>query len=168
MAKEGYSKIFAELKSTIESLGYECIGSEFIKENEMDVLRVYLDKQNGIDILDCEKVTREITEYLDSVESLLPNNYLLEVSSPGIERPLFTIDDYKRFVEKEIELTLKGNKKVSGTLLSVSDLSEIKLLHKNEEKVYLYSEIVRGKLLFIREPGQKKTFKKIASKKKRK
>ena len=102
MAKEGYSKIFAELKSTIESLGYECIGSEFIKENEMDVLRVYLDKQNGIDILDCEKVTREITEYLDSVESLLPNNYLLEVSSPGIERPLFTIDDYKRFVEKEI------------------------------------------------------------------
>lgn len=168
MTKDVYSNVFTELAHIIESLGYECIGPEFIKENETDILRVYLDKQTGVDILDCEKVTNEITGYLDTVESLLPSNYLLEVSSPGIERPLFKIDDYKRYIDKEVELNLKGNRKVSGTLLSVSDSNEIKLLYKNKETNYLYSDITKGKLLYKIESGQKRTFKKIPSKKKRK
>lgn len=168
MNNNKYSKIFIELGVLINSIGYVCIGSELIKSDGVNVLRVYLDVPGGVDISDCEKVSRGISEYLDSVESLLPEKYFLEVSSPGVERPLFTVEDYQKFIGKEVEISLKERKKVVGVIVSVSAPNSVKLLCQKEEREILFADIRRAKLLFKSEYGQKKTFKKIPPKKKKK
>lgn len=163
------SEILPTIKEMIESFSYECIGPEIVKENDVHILRIYIDKQYGVNISDCEKVSRGITDYLDSVEDKLPSNYLLEVSSPGIERPLLSMEDFQKFTGREVEITLKRGRKVSGILLHSPYLDKVRISNNsNEEKEYLFSEIIRGKLIYKEETGQKKTFKKIPSKKKRK
>lgn len=166
--KGKFSEIFTQLAVLINSMGYECIGSEFINSDGIKILRVYLDVQGGVDVSDCEKVSRGIAEYLDSVDSLLPEKYYLEVSSPGLERPLFTPEDYQKFVGREIEITLKGNKTIIGVISSITTAVSVTLSCKKETREIMFTDIVKGKLLYQNEYGEKKTFKKISPKKKKK
>ena len=110
MEKFSLNDIYSGLRERIESLGYDCVGFENVTEDEMKILRIYVDLPGGVNLSDCEAVAREVNVYLDGMESYLPERYYLEVSSPGIERPLFTLEDYRAFSGREAQLLLKGGK----------------------------------------------------------
>lgn len=166
MEKTGMEALFDELRAHVTALGYDCVGFEFVNENGMDVLRVYADMPGGVDLNDCETIARGLNEYLDSVESALPGGYFLEVSSPGLERPLFTSEDYARYVGREAALHLKNGKKRVGIIKSVSeDGAFVVLSCDGDEMRTALSDVRRGRLLYKEEKGQKKTFKKLPKKK---
>lgn len=159
--------VFEGLRERIESLGYEYIGVELITENAMKILRVYADMESGLSVDDCEKIARESNEFLDQHEAVLPERYFLEVSSPGIERPLFSAEDYRGFIGKDVLLKLRGQKQLSGTLKAVSGDGVITIAAGAGSAVSIpFSEIRRGNLVFAPKAGTKKTFKKISKKKK--
>lgn len=157
------------LRERVEALGYKYIGAELVTENTMKILRVYADCENNLDIDDCEKISRMASEFLDMNEEALPVRYFLEVSSAGLERPLFSIADYREFTGRKVLLKLKGRKKLTGVIKNVSEEDLIIIVNdQNEETSLSFSEIRQGRLVFIPETGEKKTFKKIPKKKDRK
>lgn len=166
MNRERYAAINSALRARTEALGYECAGFEIVGENGMDILRLYLEMPGGIDTNDCETVSRDISEYLDTIEDELPERYYLEISSPGLERPLFTADDYKRFAGEEAKIHLKGGRVLSGKIAGVSEDGNTVSLQSGKETLQAELDSVkRAHLVYIPKTGQKKTFKKIPKKK---
>lgn len=159
--------IFGEMRARIEALGYDCAGVELAAENGMNFLRAYAELPGGIDLDDCEKISEALNEYLDSAAEDLPDGYFLEVSSPGLERPLFTPDDYRRFSGSEANISFKNGKSRRGLIVGVSDDGESVTVNcgDGEQSVKL-SAIKRARLVYNEEKGQKKTFKKLPKKKK--
>jgi ribosome maturation factor RimP len=111
-----------QLEPVVSAMGYELVGVEFEGRGRHGVLRVYIDKPNGITLADCERVSHQVSGWLD-VEDPIPSHYNLEVSSPGLDRPLFKPEDYQRFVGSRVRLRvdppLLGRRKLSGTLLGL-------------------------------------------------
>lgn len=120
MAKE--QQLQAMLAPTITGLGYEFWGLEYLTHGRQAVLRVFIDSPNGIGVEDCATVSRQVSAVLD-VEDPIPVEYTLEVSSPGMDRPLFTLDQYTRNVGELIKLRLRapfeGRRNFSGQLTSI-------------------------------------------------
>ena len=112
------------IEKPIETLGYELVGVEYIKNGHETVVRIYIDSQQGISIEDCERVSHQVSGILE-VEEPLTSAYNLEVSSPGFDRPLFKERDFVRFVESEAKISMKlpvqGRRNFKGTLQGVSD-----------------------------------------------
>ena len=118
--------------TVLADLGLECIGVEFLPSQGQSTLRVYLDIPEGavtadgerreVGIEDCEAASRELSALLD-VEDPIPGHYVLEVSSPGIDRPLFTAAQFARVTGQEVKLLLRapleGRRRLRGKLLSV-------------------------------------------------
>lgn len=107
------------LEPAIEALGYEVVELEFHPLGRGGLLRVYIDREGGITVDDCEIVSRQVSAVLD-VEDPIPGAYTLEVSSPGLDRPLRKEADFARFVGEraKIELTVPkdGRRRFTGTL----------------------------------------------------
>ncbi|MBU5482782.1 ribosome maturation factor RimP [Clostridium sp. MSJ-11] len=103
----------------VDRLGYELYYLEYIKENRENYLRVYIDKDEGITLEDCEKVSREISEMMD-IEDPISEGYYLELSSPGIERELHNDNHLNKYIDYEVSVKLKslfnGSKKFDGVL----------------------------------------------------
>ncbi|MBL1321272.1 MAG: ribosome maturation factor RimP [Methylophaga sp.] len=108
----------------IETLGYELVGVEHIKNGSNTVLRIYIDSQQGISIEDCERVSHQVSGILE-VEEPIASAYSLEVSSPGFDRPLFKEQDFVRFAGSEVKITMKlpvqGRRNFKGSLQGVSE-----------------------------------------------
>lgn len=106
-------------ESVTDSLNYELVDVEFIKEHSDYYLRVYIYKENGVSLDDCQNVSELLSEKLD-IEDPIDVAYYLEVSSPGLDRPLKTDKDLERNLGKEIEISLykplNGMKKIEGIL----------------------------------------------------
>jgi ribosome maturation factor RimP len=122
-------KIEIFLNSKIQNSDIEITDLEYIKENGSWILRIFIDKENGITIDDCEKMGYEFSKYLDESE-ILDNSYVLEVSSPGLNRTLKKEKDFKRFVNSNIRLhsivPIDGQRNFLGELLSFdNDLIKI-------------------------------------------
>ena len=103
---------------------------EYVKEGSLKYLRIYVDKDSGIFIDDCENISRAISVILDEKDPI-KENYILEVSSPGIERKLTKEEHFKRYIDSLIDVYLykaiNGNKQITGNLISYSgDCIEIK------------------------------------------
>ena len=96
----------ALLAPVVEALGYECWGLEFISQGRHSLLRVYIDRPEGILIDDCEIVSRQVSGILD-VEDPISGEYTLEVSSPGMDRPLFTLEQFARYVGEQVKIKLR-------------------------------------------------------------
>ena len=109
----------------IEELGYEVVEVEYAKKSDGMNLTFFIDNEQGIVIEDCEKVSKAIDDILEELDPTEGVGYILNVSSPGIDRPLKTNRDFERNLEKEISITLfsklDGNKKFDGTLVSYTD-----------------------------------------------
>lgn len=107
------------IEPIVSGLGYECVGVEFVPHAKQSVLRVFIDSEDGVLVGDCAKVSHQLSGALD-VEDPIPGNYQLEISSPGIDRPLFKLADFDRFKGQtaEIELyeALHARRKVRGCL----------------------------------------------------
>lgn len=107
------------LRPTVQTLGLELWGIEHLMRGRSSLLRIYIDSDQGITIEDCERVSRQVSGILD-VEDPLPGEYTLEVSSPGLDRPLFSSEQYQRFVGEVVNLRLRapidGRRKFKGVL----------------------------------------------------
>ena len=137
---------------TVEALGYEFVGCEFHAWGRDSVLRIYIDKPGGITVDDCQKVSHQVSAVLD-VEDPISGEYHLEISSPGIDRPLFTLEHYQRFVGHPIDLTLtvaqEGRRRYKGQLeevLGTGDQAEIKIKVDGQHIQVLFSNIAKANL----------------------
>lgn len=161
--------LFEGLRALVETQGYKYVGAEQVTENEMKILRVYVDKPEGLQLSDSESIARELTLFLDAHEASLPLRYFLEVSSPGLDRPLFTLDDYREFAGKEVSLKLKGQKRVVGVIDSIGADDSVTIVRMDgETQIIVFDDIRSGKLVYKPDVGEKKTFKKIQKKKNKK
>jgi ribosome maturation factor RimP len=124
------------LKSSVEAEGLELVHVEYQPRGASSLLRLYIDKPGGVTLSDCQRISRHVSVLLD-VEDFIPNQYLLEVSSPGIERPLFKRADYERFAGREIQLMtrtkVEDRKNFTGVIHEVSD-QELSL--ESEGRIY--------------------------------
>ena len=136
MAKKKVEEIVEELAlPVVEELSFELVDVEFLKEGANWYLRVYIDKQGGITIDDCQAVSERLSDMLDQKDPIR-QSYILEVSSPG-ERPLKKDRDYERFrgefVEVKLYQPLNGKKIYEGELLGLKgDIVEIKTVEGTE------------------------------------
>ena len=113
-------KVEQLVKNPIEKLGYSLYDVEYVKEGPEYYLRIYIDKESGIDLNDCEKVSNEINEILDKAD-YIKEQYYLEVSSPGIERRLRKDKHLEQNISKNVEIKLfkkdnNGQKEYTGKL----------------------------------------------------
>jgi ribosome maturation factor RimP len=109
------------LEPTVERLGYELVDLEARVGGKGGLVRLYIDKPDGIDLDDCEKVSRAVSALLD-VEDPVPGNYNLEVSSPGLDRKLTKVEHFQRFtgetVKVQMRFPIEGRRRFRGTLVS--------------------------------------------------
>lgn len=124
MNKKEMLKIVNKISDNIaESLGYELVAVEYVKELGSYFLRVYIDKIGGVTLDDCQKMSEELSAKLDEKDPI-SEEYYLEVSSPGLDRPLKTDKDLERNLNKDVELKLykpfKNKKSYEGELKSFS------------------------------------------------
>ena len=112
------------LEPTVERLGYELVDLEVRLGGKGGLVRVFIDKSEGIDLEDCETVSRAVSALLD-VEDPVPGNYNLEVSSPGLDRKLTKVEHFQRFagetVKVQMRLPIEGRRRFRGTLVSSDD-----------------------------------------------
>ena len=112
------------LEPAIERLGYELADLEVRLGGKGGLVRVFIDKPEGIDLDDCEKVSRAVSALLD-VEDPVPGNYNLEVSSPGLDRKLTKVEHFQRFegetVKVQMRFPIEGRRRFRGTLVSSDD-----------------------------------------------
>ncbi|KGP64354.1 ribosome maturation protein RimP [Legionella norrlandica] len=136
------------LEPIINSMGYELWGCEYLSQGKHSLLRIYIDKPDGIGIDDCQEVSKHVSSLLD-VEDPIPGHYSLEISSPGIPRPLFSIWQYQRYIGHEIQVKtfkpVSGKRKLSGTIVSASE-NAVVLDINNEHQEILLSNIVKANL----------------------
>lgn len=127
-----------------EENGYELSRTEFVKEGQTWYLRVYVDRlENGVygymSSDDCEKISRYLSAKLDE-EDPIKQNYYLEVSSPGMDRPLISEKDYERFKGEVIEVKLyeavEGKKDYTGVLKGLEDGNVTMILDNEKELVF--------------------------------
>lgn len=108
----------------VEALGYECWGIEFLSQGRHSLLRIYIDHVDGVLVEDCEKVSRQISGVLD-VEDPISAEYTLEVSSPGMDRPLFTLQQFAGHVGEQVKIKLRspfeGRRNFQGLLRGIED-----------------------------------------------
>lgn len=111
----------------IQSLGFEIVDIDYVKQSDGMNLIIYIDSDKGITIEDCETVSRSIDPILDEMNPTDDQPYILSVSSPGIDRPLKHTRDFQRNMEKEIQITLfakiDGKKIFKGILKSFDEIS---------------------------------------------
>ena len=111
------------LEPGVSAMGFELVDVEVAGSRHSPTLRVYIDSPAGVNVDDCARVSRQLSALLD-VEDPLPGQYTLEVSSPGLDRPLVKPEDFKRFVGETIKVKmhepLQGRKNFSGRLVDVA------------------------------------------------
>jgi ribosome maturation factor RimP len=111
------------LGPTIEALGYELVCIELVRAKSATV-RIFIDKEGGVNLSDCERVSTQVSGVLD-VEDPIADNYSLEVSSPGLDRPLVSIEHFQKYLGKpvkvQLERAVEGMRKFSGVISQVED-----------------------------------------------
>jgi ribosome maturation factor RimP len=114
------------LDPVVQAMGYEMLGIEHIPNGQGSTLRIYIDNEQGIKLEDCSRVSQQIAGVLD-VNDPIQGTYDLEVSSPGFDRPLFTVEHFRRYIGAEVKLNLRekiaGRRKLVGEIIAVSDES---------------------------------------------
>jgi len=139
------------IRPTVSALGVELWGVEHIVQGRFSVLRVYIDKGgDGITIEDCEKVSRQISGIFD-VEDPIAGEYTLEVSSPGMDRPLFELSQFERYVGSVVTVRLRapleGRRKFKGVIQKV-EADTVCLLVDDKEYMLPASTIDKANLVF--------------------
>ena len=112
------------LEPGVKAVGFELVDVELAGSSHHPTLRVYIDSPAGVNVDDCARVSRQLSALLD-VEDPLPGQYTLEVSSPGLDRPLVTPEDFRRFVGETIKVKMQqpepgGRRNFSGRLVDVT------------------------------------------------
>ena len=112
------------VESGVSALGYELVAVEFVPQQGNSLLRVYIDSPDGITVDDCAKTSRQVSTLLD-VEDPIPGRFTLEVSSPGINRPLVKPEHFEKYCGERVKVTTHnlhlGRKRFTGQLTEVNE-----------------------------------------------
>ncbi len=134
----------------VESMGYELVGIEFHSSEHHGVLRLYIDQENGITVDDCANVSRQISAVID-VEDPIAMAFDLEVSSPGIDRPLFKLGDFEKYrgekAKIKLGVALNGRKNFSGILKGIDDERHVIIDVDNEIFELPHQDIAKARLV---------------------
>lgn len=138
------------IESAVTALGCELWGVQLLSQGRHSTLRIYIDKPEGIHVDDCAAVSHQVSGILD-VEDPIKSQYTLEVSSPGIDRPLFKLEHYQRYVGEEVSLRLRvpfdGRRKFSGLLMAV-ETDNIIVRVDDEEYILPFESIDKANIVF--------------------
>ncbi|MGI6678860.1 MAG: ribosome maturation factor RimP [Dehalobacterium sp.] len=133
----------------VESAGFELVDLEYKKEGGNWYLRLFIDHDKGIDHASCEYVSNLVGDELDRIDPI-PHSYILEVSSPGIERPLKTAKDYLRFSGEKVHIKLfaakNKQKEFTGIILGIED-GHVALSINNTKTLFSFDEIASAQLI---------------------
>ena len=112
------------IEPIVEGLGYECVGIDYNPHPKHGLLRIYIDREEGILVDDCSKVSHQISGVLD-VEDPIQGYYHLEISSPGADRPFFKVSQFEQFIGSTVLVNLfsaiNGRRKITGLIEKVED-----------------------------------------------
>jgi ribosome maturation factor RimP len=138
-------KIEEFANTLLPSMGLELVEVQFRREDQGWVLRIFIDGPEGITVDHCADVSREVSAYLD-VEDLIEHHYSLEVSSPGLERPLRSLADFERFAGRKARVKLRvpinGHKVLEGVILQTIE-DGVELVLEDESTVHVLFEHIR-------------------------
>ncbi|WP_040816827.1 ribosome maturation factor RimP [Aequoribacter fuscus] len=136
------------LRATVEAMGFALWGLEFRAQGKNSLLRVYIDREAGVQVDDCAQVSRQISGILD-VEDPIAGEYNLEVSSPGIDRLLFSLEQCQQYVGEWLEVKLRvpfeGRKNFNGTLVGIED-QDVVVRIDDDEYVLPFDSIDKAKV----------------------
>lgn len=139
----------------ILDMDLELVDIEYVKEGKNWFLRVFIDSEDGIDIEECGIVSERLGEKLDEIDPI-PNNYFLEVSSPGAERPLKKVKDFEKAIGKNVNIKtyeqIEGEKQFEGKLLDFNGETlklEIKMKTRIKEVEIPYEKVAKARLAII-------------------
>jgi ribosome maturation factor RimP len=136
------------LSPSVEALGFELWGLEHLSQGRHSLLRVYIDAEAGVTVDDCARVSEQVGAVLD-VEDPIGGDYVLEVSSPGVDRRLFRLEQYAAYAGEELELRLRrpfeGRRKYRGVLRGVEG-EDIVLLVDDHEYLLPFGEVEKAQL----------------------
>ena len=137
--EEYEQKTEAILQPIVDRYGFELVDVEYVKEGSNWYLRAYIDKDGGIFVNDCELVHRELSDILDE-QDFVEDSYILEVSYPGLLRPLKKEKDFKRSLSKEVEIRtfkkIDKRKEFRGVLTAYDDKT-VTIIEDNDEELKL-------------------------------
>ncbi len=141
--------IDALLAPTIAAMGFIYWGCEYLAQGKYSVLRVFIDNAEGVTADDCGSVSKQLMALL-AVEETIKGEYSLEVSSPGIDRPLFTVEQFQAYLNEQVQIRLQtgieGRRNFSGVLQQV-DASELIILVDNETYTLPFADIDKANVV---------------------
>ena len=142
-------RLLGLLEPAVEALGFELVELEFHGQGGGSLLRLYIDRPAGVTLDDCEQVSRQVSAVLD-VEDPVPGAYTLEVSSPGLDRPLRKLTDYVRFAGRRAKLELllprAGRRRYTGTLKGL-EAEDVLIEVDGEMQKLPLAEIAKARLV---------------------
>ncbi len=137
------------IKTTTEGLGFQLWGYEYRPHSESALLRIFIEKEAGITVEDCAQVSRQMGAVLD-VEDIIPVAYILEVSSPGIDRVLFSVDQYEQYIGQLAKIrtrtSINERKNFRGSLEQVTE-THVSILVNKEIHIIPFDIIDRTRLI---------------------
>ncbi|SDO40145.1 ribosome maturation factor RimP [Desulforhopalus singaporensis] len=144
-------KITDYLNELLPSMGLELFDVQFRREGHGWVLRVFIDRDGGVTLDHCSDVSREVGQYLD-VEDIIDHAYNLEISSPGLERPLRSVDDFARFKGDKAKVRLHeaidGEKSFVGLIKTVENSTIVLELESGAPLEFTFEMINKARLVF--------------------
>lgn len=139
------------IRSTVEGLGYELWGFDYRPHSDNGLLRIFIDSGQGITVDDCAAVSHQISAIFD-VEDPIPSAYTLEVSSPGMDRMLFTPEQYEPYIGETVKIKtqvpLNNRRNFKGTIERLSE-TEVTLKIDNEHFDVPFDAIERSRLKIL-------------------
>jgi len=144
-----HSQLESLIEPVVESLGCELWGFDYISQGKKSVLRIFIDKAEGVLVDDCEAISRQVSSILD-VEDPIRSEYTLEVSSPGMDRRLYKLSQYSEFIGQmmavKLRMNFEGRRNFSGMLKGIED-DEVILEVDNEEYILPFELIDKANIV---------------------
>ena len=138
------------LEPVVAALGCQLWGVERVSQGKYSILKIFIDAEKGIDVDDCARVSRQVSALLD-VEDVIKGNYTLEVSSPGLDRRLFKLDQFEAFKGAQVKLSVripyKGKRRFTGVLCGVENDDVVLRSGSDEEMVFPFEQIERANIV---------------------
>jgi ribosome maturation factor RimP len=129
------SQLVELVEPAVAAVGFELWGLDYVPQRNHAILRIYIDGPNGVNVDDCARVSRQVSAVLD-VDDPIQTEYTLEVSSPGLDRPLFHLDQFARYVGEKVVIRLRvpfeRRRNFTGTLIGVEGEDVVVHVDDNE------------------------------------
>lgn len=142
-------RLYEMVTPAVEALGLELWGLEYQGQGKKTLLRIYIDSENGINVDDCANVSHQVSGVLE-VEDPIKTEYTLEVSSPGVDRPLFFLSQYQKHAGEVINIRLhtayEGRRKFQGALTGIED-DEIIMIVDDHEYAFPFETIEKAHIV---------------------